>query len=75
MAIPPRVGKDGLVILELDLGGLSSRLYFYQEPGTKPARRIWPSIDLGTEVFVSNDDETAEWAVSDFDVVIPVENK
>ncbi|KAL2935027.1 Endo-1 4-beta-xylanase A [Bienertia sinuspersici] len=55
---------------DLDVGGLSSRLYFYQDPGTKPAKRIWTSIDMGTEIFVSDKDEVAEWTVSDFDVVI-----
>lgn len=55
---------------ELDVGGLSSRLYFYQEPGTPPAKRVWTSMDLGTEIFVSNQDEVAEWTVSDFDVII-----
>ncbi|XP_057517768.1 uncharacterized protein LOC130798687 [Amaranthus tricolor] len=55
---------------ELDVGGLSSRLFFYQDPGTLPAKRIWSSIDMGTEIFVSNKDEVAEWTVSDFDVII-----
>ncbi|GJZ92857.1 hypothetical protein Tco_0664922 [Tanacetum coccineum] len=55
---------------ELDVGGLSSRLYFYQDPGTKPAKRIWTSLDTGTEIFVSDKDEEAEWTVSDFDVII-----
>ncbi|PKA48896.1 hypothetical protein AXF42_Ash016412 [Apostasia shenzhenica] len=55
---------------DLDVGGLSSRLYFYQDPGTTPARRIWTSIDVGTEIFISDRDEVAEWTVSDFDVVV-----
>ncbi|KAI3732540.1 hypothetical protein L1987_63746 [Smallanthus sonchifolius] len=55
---------------ELDVGGLSGRLYFYQDPGTKAAKRIWTSLDVGTEIFVSNKDEEAEWSVSDFDVII-----
>ncbi|KAJ0980523.1 hypothetical protein J5N97_008778 [Dioscorea zingiberensis] len=55
---------------ELDVGGLSSRLYFYQDTGTPPARRIWTSIDAGTEIFISNNEEIAEWTISDFDVVI-----
>lgn len=54
---------------ELDVGGLASRLYFYQDPGTPPARRVWGSIDMGTEIFVSDKDEVAEWTVSDFDVI------
>ncbi|GAV64084.1 hypothetical protein CFOL_v3_07602 [Cephalotus follicularis] len=55
---------------ELDVGGLSSRLYFYQDPNTLPARRIWTSIDTGTEIFVSDRDEEAEWTISDFDVLV-----
>ncbi|PON88776.1 Serine/threonine protein kinase [Trema orientale] len=55
---------------ELDVGGLSSRLYYYQDPGTRPARRIWTSIDVGTEIFVSEKDEIAEWSLSDFDVLL-----
>ncbi|XP_044512237.1 uncharacterized protein LOC123230165 isoform X2 [Mangifera indica] len=56
---------------ELDVGALSSRLYFYQDPGTKPARRVWSSINVGTEIYVSQNGETAEWTVSDFDVLVP----
>ncbi|OMP01152.1 hypothetical protein COLO4_12110 [Corchorus olitorius] len=56
---------------ELDVGALSSRLYFYQDPGTKPARRIWSSLNVGTEIYVSRAGETAEWTVSDFDVLVP----
>jgi hypothetical protein len=56
---------------ELDVGALSSRLYFYQDPGTPPAKRLWSSIDVGTEVYISGSDEIAEWTVSDFDVIIP----
>ncbi|KAM1734701.1 hypothetical protein ACFX11_020139 [Malus domestica] len=56
---------------ELDVGALSSRLYFYQDPGTKPAERVWSSINVGTEIYVSNSGETAEWTVSDFDVLVP----
>ncbi|KAI4301586.1 hypothetical protein L6164_034849 [Bauhinia variegata] len=55
---------------ELDVGGLSSRLYFYQDPGTAPAKRVWTSIDVGTEIFVSDNDEVAEWTLSDFDVIV-----
>ncbi|KAL7137881.1 hypothetical protein ABFS83_10G124400 [Erythranthe nasuta] len=55
---------------ELDVGGLSSRLYFYQDPGTAPARRIWTSLDVGTEIFVTDQEEVAEWTLSDFDVII-----
>ncbi|XP_057974975.1 uncharacterized protein LOC131162472 isoform X2 [Malania oleifera] len=56
---------------DLDVGGLSDRLYFYQDPGTKPAKRIWSSIDVGTEIYVSHAGVTAEWSVSDFDILIP----
>uniref|UniRef100_A0A7N0UTL2 DUF7705 domain-containing protein n=1 Tax=Kalanchoe fedtschenkoi TaxID=63787 RepID=A0A7N0UTL2_KALFE len=55
---------------ELDVGALSSRLYFYQDPGHPPARRIWTSLDVGTEVFISDRDEVAEWTLSDFDVIL-----
>ncbi|XP_023760352.1 uncharacterized protein LOC111908777 [Lactuca sativa] len=55
---------------DLDVGALSSRLYFYQDPGTKAATRIWTSLDVGTEIFVSDKPEEAEWIVSDFDVII-----
>ncbi|KAL8522686.1 hypothetical protein ACS0TY_012864 [Phlomoides rotata] len=55
---------------ELDVGRLSSRLYFYQDPGSTPARRIWTSLDVGTEIFVSDKDEVAEWTLSDFDVIL-----
>lgn len=89
---------------DLDAGGLSSRLYFYQvhsevlshllscglvndqilihifqsfsstnklqDPGSTPARRIWTSVDVGTEIFVSNQEEVAEWALSEFDVIL-----
>ncbi|XP_034691073.1 uncharacterized protein LOC117918485 [Vitis riparia] len=59
---------------ELDVGGLSSRLYFYQDPGTSPARRIWTSIDMGTEIFVTDKEEVAEWTLSDFDVILTSPN-
>ncbi|XP_059661389.1 uncharacterized protein LOC132307596 [Cornus florida] len=55
---------------ELDVGRLSQALYFYQDPGTEPVERYWPSIDLGTEVYISNN-EVAEWTVSDFDIIVP----
>lgn len=53
----------------LDVGGLSQRLYFYQDPNTPPAPRKWTSIDVGTEIYISQQPETAEWIVSDFDVL------
>ncbi|KAK0575534.1 hypothetical protein LWI29_002225 [Acer saccharum] len=49
---------------ELDVGALSNRLYFYQDPGTPRARRVWSSINVGTEIYVSRAGETAEWSVS-----------
>ncbi|KAL1565165.1 hypothetical protein AAHA92_07417 [Salvia divinorum] len=55
---------------ELDAGGLSGRLYFYQDPDTAPARRIWTSLDVGTEIFVSDQEEVAEWSLSEFDVIL-----
>ncbi|PIN11427.1 hypothetical protein CDL12_15966 [Handroanthus impetiginosus] len=60
---------------ELDTGALSGRLYFYQDPGTKPAKRVWSSIDVGTEIYVSSNGVTAEWTVSDFDVLAPKEER
>ncbi|KAJ4966462.1 hypothetical protein NE237_018311 [Protea cynaroides] len=56
---------------ELDAGSLSSRLYFYQDPGTEPAKRLWHSINVGTEIYVSQTEKTAEWTVSDFDILVP----
>lgn len=41
-----------------------------QDPGTTPAKRIWTSIDTGTEIFVSDKDEVAEWTLSDYDVIL-----
>ncbi|PRQ29255.1 hypothetical protein RchiOBHm_Chr5g0011941 [Rosa chinensis] len=55
---------------ELDVGRLSQSLYFYQDPGTRPARRQWMSIDLGTEIF-KDPDQVAEWTVSDFNILVP----
>ncbi|KAJ0976479.1 hypothetical protein J5N97_018444 [Dioscorea zingiberensis] len=55
----------------LHTGDLSSKLPFYQDPGTRPARRIWTSIDAGTEIYVSKVDHVAEWILSDFDVLLP----
>lgn len=40
-----------------------------QDPGTPPTRRIWTSIDMGTEIFVNDKEELAEWTLSDFDVL------
>uniref|UniRef100_M4CJU9 DUF7705 domain-containing protein n=1 Tax=Brassica campestris TaxID=3711 RepID=M4CJU9_BRACM len=54
---------------ELDVGALSSRLYFYQDPGTTPARRIWTSVDVGTEIY-KDEGAVAEWHLSDFNVLI-----
>ncbi|CAH9109246.1 unnamed protein product [Cuscuta europaea] len=61
---------------ELDVGALSSRLYFYQDPGSRPAKRIWSSLNVGTEIYVTGKGgaATAEWSVSDFDVSIPADN-
>ncbi|KAL8143964.1 hypothetical protein V2J09_016996 [Rumex salicifolius] len=55
---------------ELDVGSVSDRLYFYQDPGSKRARWIWSSINVGTEIYISGAGETAEWSVSDFNVLI-----
>ncbi|MCD7471779.1 hypothetical protein HAX54_012447 [Datura stramonium] len=53
---------------ELDVGRLSHSLYFYQDPGTAPARRRWYSIDLGTEIY-RDPNQVAEWTVTDFDIL------
>ncbi|KAF8667730.1 hypothetical protein HU200_052640 [Digitaria exilis] len=55
---------------ELDVGALSQALYFYQDPGTTPARRRWTSLDVGTEIYVSENAE-AEWTLSGFDILVP----
>ncbi|XP_024402608.1 uncharacterized protein [Physcomitrium patens] len=54
----------------LDVGALSNRLYFYQDPETPPATRVWSSIDVGTEIFNGQQPVSAVWTVSDFDVLI-----
>ena len=41
-----------------------------QDPGAAPFERRWPSIDLGTEIYIS-DNQVAEWTVSDFDIIVP----
>lgn len=55
---------------ELDVGRLSQSLYFYQDPGTPPARRQWTSVDLGTEIY-KDPNQVAEWTVSDFNILVP----
>nr|POF07939.1 hypothetical protein CFP56_45237 [Quercus suber] len=55
----------------LDVGALSSQLYFYQDPGTEPARRLWSSINVGTKIYVSSTGMIAEWSISDFDILVP----
>ncbi|KAK3003840.1 hypothetical protein RJ639_019614 [Escallonia herrerae] len=57
---------------ELDVGRLSQSLYFYQDPGTPPARRQWSSIDLGTEIY-KDPNQVAEWTVSNFDILVPTQ--
>lgn len=42
-----------------------------QDPGTKPVERHWPSIDLGTEIYISDVGQVAEWTVSNFDIIMP----
>ncbi|KAK9269291.1 hypothetical protein L1049_001061 [Liquidambar formosana] len=44
-----------------------------QDPGTIPVKRYWPSIDVGTEIYMSSD-EVAEWTLSDFDIIVPKED-
>ncbi|KAL1563791.1 hypothetical protein AAHA92_06217 [Salvia divinorum] len=55
---------------ELDVGRLSHSLYFYQDPGTEPVVRHWPSVDVGTEIYVSWN-EIAKWSLSNFDILVP----
>uniref|UniRef100_A0A0D9WEI7 DUF7705 domain-containing protein n=1 Tax=Leersia perrieri TaxID=77586 RepID=A0A0D9WEI7_9ORYZ len=55
---------------ELDVGAMSHALYFYQDPGTPPAKRRWSSLDVGTEIYVSDHAE-AEWTLSGFDILVP----
>lgn len=59
---------------ELDVGRLSHTLYFYQDPGTEPVLRHWPSIDVGTEIYVSGN-EIAEWTLTNFDILVPLHQK
>ena len=49
-------------------------IYFLQDPGTPPARRLWMSVDLGTEIY-KDADQIAEWTVSDFDILVPANPK
>ncbi|GJN35695.1 hypothetical protein PR202_gb24495 [Eleusine coracana subsp. coracana] len=58
----------------LDAGAMSQALYFYQDPGTTPARRRWTSLDVGTEIYVSDHAE-AEWTLSGFDILVPADTK
>lgn len=46
-----------------------------QDPGTQPAKRVWTSLNVGTEIYISRNGETAEWTVSDFDVLVPEDTK
>ena len=45
-----------------------------QDPVSPPAKRVWTSIDSGTEIYVSGRDEVAEWTLSDFDVLLTQPN-
>lgn len=44
-----------------------------QDPDTIVAKRILTSINLGTEIFI-DDNEIAEWTVSNSDIIIPNED-
>jgi len=46
-------------------------IFLAQDPGTPPVKRRWPSLDTGTEIYVSNADETAEWTIIEFDILVP----
>ncbi|KAI3449336.1 hypothetical protein Pfo_006001, partial [Paulownia fortunei] len=55
-------GSSMLVLFPVDFTSIRKKHYFYklfqfQDPGSTPARRIWTSLDVGTEIFVSNKDE------------------
>jgi len=49
---------------------LTFSFHVMQDPGTPPARRVWTSLDSGTEIFISDKDEVAEWTLSEFDVIL-----
>ncbi|KAK4387160.1 hypothetical protein Sango_2586600 [Sesamum angolense] len=70
--IPPRKARAGLEMQEVGnlMSGGCHTLYFYQDPGTKPVERHWPSINIGAEIYISSN-EVAEWIVSDFDILVP----
>lgn len=57
--------------LEIDLVQCGYEFGTEQDPGTEPAKRVWTSLNVGTEIYVSSRGETAEWTVSDFDVLVP----
>ncbi|KAL2537309.1 Uncharacterized protein Fot_18700 [Forsythia ovata] len=38
--------------------------------GTIPARRIWTSLDVGIEIFVTDKAEVVEWTLCNFDVIL-----
>ncbi|MED6173623.1 hypothetical protein PIB30_061370 [Stylosanthes scabra] len=42
-----------------------------QDPGTVPVERNWTSINLGTEIYISEVGHVAEWTVSNFDILVP----
>lgn len=59
-------------VINLEMwGNLIVFITLVQDPGTKPAKRVWSSINVGTEIYVSPSGVTAEWTVSDFDVLVP----
>nr|TKW21129.1 hypothetical protein SEVIR_4G182200v2 [Setaria viridis] len=62
-------GQGGYRAWELDVGALSHSLQFYQDPGTPPAKRRWTSLDVGTEIYVSEKAED-EWTLSGFDIIV-----
>ncbi|RYQ96293.1 hypothetical protein HN51_044353 [Arachis hypogaea] len=48
------------------------RTWVLDDPGTKPVKRTWTSINIGTEIYVSDVGHVAEWTVSNFDIILPV---
>lgn len=41
-----------------------------QDPGTKPIRRKWLSLNMGTEIY-KDADQIAEWTVTNYDILVP----
>ncbi|URE28908.1 hypothetical protein MUK42_35208 [Musa troglodytarum] len=44
------------------------------DPNTTAAKRKWTSLDVGTDIYRS-DDAAAEWILRDFDIIVPQAGK